>query len=885
MNKVIIWCALLAISLASYAPVLMPQATTLLGDTLPVPTPPQTGLAALVQCSDAEPPLVTDLDVRQPPAMSEPAPRAAFRDPVFGRCLVRVTDGEQDKSEPGGLKNEYSRVQSFNADETRLLARSTSGGWYLYNAQTLQPLGSLPLGIDPRWSATDPNLIYFSEETRLMSYNAATQHTAVVHEFASDFPGQNLASVWGRYEGSPSRDGRWWGLMAEDQNWLTSALLVYDLQTNQVTATLDTRGWPADAREMDSVAISPLGNYFLVYMDKYCAPGHLGTLTNPCGLMVYDRNLQNGRGLLRIVGHSDTALDAQGREVLVYQDIDTDHISMLDLATGVITPLWPIDFTYTALGLHISGRAFDRPGWAVISTHDGDVASHTWMDDSVFLIELKPNGRVVRLAHTHSLVDENQEHDYWAEPQATANRDLTRVLFATNWGRSGTEQVEMYQIYVPPEAFAQIYYVAPNGDDSNPGTFSQPWRTIQKAANSLTAGEMVYIRGGTYREQVVPQNSGSAGNPIAYVAYPGETVTLDGATVSLPQWDALFNIVNISYVRVSGLRVVNAGPNPHNPGILSDGSSYVTIEKNFVSNTNDSGIGVWNSNHVVVTNNEVKNACLRRFNESISVSGTDVFEISRNRVHHSRKEGIDVKDGSSNGKVFGNEVYSTAAVGLYVDAWDKHTYNIDVYQNSVHDVQGDGFALASEMGGLLENVRLYNNLSYNNRYVGIAVTRNGDSTTHPMRGIAIVNNTVTGNGVGYWGGGIAVDSNEIENVVVSNNIVSGNLSFQIVVDAGVPSAQVTIDRNLIDGFRGEEGETRGTNHLEGDPRFVNPGAANYRLQADSPAIDAGDNAALPTGVATDLDGNPRVVGGTVDMGAYEFQGRKVFLPLMLRDTS
>lgn len=419
-----------------------------------LPSLPQSGSAASVQCSDAEPPLVTDLNVRQPPVMSEPAPRAAFRDPVFGRCLVRVTARSRDKSEPGGLKNEYSRVQAFNADETRILVMSTQGGWYLYDAQTLQPLGSLPLGIDPRWSATDPNLIYYSEETRLMSYNIATQQTAVVHEFANDFPGQNLAAVWGRYEGSPSRDGRWWGLMAENQNWLTNALLVYDLQTNRVTATLDTRGWPADAREIDSVTISPLGNYFLVYMDLYCARGQLGTPANPCGLMVYDRNLQNGRGLLRIIGHSDTALDAQGREVLVYQDIDTDYISMLDLATGAITPLWPIDFTYTNLGLHISGRAFNRPGWAVVSTHDGDTASHTWMDDSVFLIELVPNGRVVRLAHTHSLVDESQGQDYWAEPQATANRDLTRVLFTTNWGRSGTEQVEMYQIYVPPVAFA-----------------------------------------------------------------------------------------------------------------------------------------------------------------------------------------------------------------------------------------------------------------------------------------------------------------------------------------------------------------------------------------------------------------------------------------------
>ena len=91
---------------------------------------------------------------------------------------------------------------------------------------------------------------------------------------------------------------------------------------------------------------------------------------------------------------------------MIYQDIDTDYISMLDLVTGAVTPLWEIDFSHTAIGLHFSGRAFDRPGWAVVSTHDDDVATHTWMDDQVFVVELKLGGRVVRLAHTHSLVDE-----------------------------------------------------------------------------------------------------------------------------------------------------------------------------------------------------------------------------------------------------------------------------------------------------------------------------------------------------------------------------------------------------------------------------------------------------------------------------------------------
>jgi len=122
-----------------------------------------------------------------------------------------------------------------------------------------------------------------------------------------------------------------------------------------------------------------------------------------------------------------------------------------------VTPLWPIDFGHTPIGLHFSGCAFRQPGWALVSTYSGGTPTHfTWMDNAVFAVELKPGGRVVRLAHTHSIVDQNQEHDYWAEPQASANQDFTRVLFTSNWGRSGTEEVETFLISLPPGWIAQL---------------------------------------------------------------------------------------------------------------------------------------------------------------------------------------------------------------------------------------------------------------------------------------------------------------------------------------------------------------------------------------------------------------------------------------------
>jgi hypothetical protein len=423
------------------APTILPTADP--GAALPLPL-----------CSDPSPSMITDLAVYKPPSLAEPPPRSPFRDPTFGTCLVRVTDRRNDldpDDASAGMKNEYARVGSLNGDGNYILVRSIDAEWYLYDARSLRPLGRLSLGAEPRWDAQDPKRIYYNDGTRLMAYDVGSGQESVVHDFAADFPGQSLAAVWTRYEGRPSKDTRYWGLMAEDEEWIPVAFLVYDRLNDQVTVR-DMRGVPGITDDVDHVTISPLGTYFVASFDRYCEHGQLGDDAHPCGLMVYDRDLGGGRSLLRIIGHYDVALDAQGREVIVYQDIDTDHIAMLELESGQVTPLFAIDFTHTPIGFHFSGLAYDRPGWALVSTYSGGYPeAHTWMDDQVFAIELRAGGRIARLAHTHSQVDPDQEHDYWAEPHASVNHDFTRVLFTSNWGRSGTEQVDMYLIELAPD--------------------------------------------------------------------------------------------------------------------------------------------------------------------------------------------------------------------------------------------------------------------------------------------------------------------------------------------------------------------------------------------------------------------------------------------------
>src|SRR5688572_26202500 len=65
--------------------------------------------------------------------------------------------------------------------------------------------------------------------------------------------------------------------------------------------------------------------------------------------------------------------------------------------------------------------------------------------------------------------------------------------------------------------FARDIFVGGAGaSDNNPGSATQPFATIQKAASVAVAGDVIKIRSGTYRETIVPANSGASGNPIVY---------------------------------------------------------------------------------------------------------------------------------------------------------------------------------------------------------------------------------------------------------------------------------------------------------------------------------------------------------------------------------
>ena len=422
----------------------------------------------------------------------------------------------------------------------------------------------------------------------------------------------------------------------------------------------------------------------------------------------------------------------------------------------------------------------------------------------------------------------------------------------------------------PPTTIdTNAYYVATNGNDANPGTEALPWKTIQKAANTLTAGKTVYVKSGTYNEQVTVKNSGSAGKYITFSAYPGNTVTIDGAGINMDfgygRDGGLIQIWGKSYIKVVGFTAINsgyAGLYVNTPGNNDPPSHDIIFEGNTVKDSWAASIIMLNYAPSNAVNFVARNNIIIRghmggnpaAHETLSFGGRiSNFEISGNTIKDSFWGAIDAKDGVSNGKIFGNVCTTTEYSCIYIDGYTIGADNIDVFNNVVHDMKNvgtdsSGFNVASEKGGPTTNIRFYNNLVYNNPGTAMRTAFYNSGTEGRVDGIIITSNTFYNNGIGNaYRGGISLERKDATNVVVRNNILYQNNAFGIKnLDA-----DAIIDHNL-----------------ETNPYFVNPTAANFHLQSNSPAINVGSSA--PFIPFTDFEGKSRPSGGGYDIGAYEY---------------
>ena len=237
------------------------------------------------------------------------------------------------------------------------------------------------------------------------------------------------------------------------------------------------------------------------------------------------------------------------------------------------------------------------------------------------------------------------------------------------------------------------YYVSTTGSDSNLGTKSEPWLTIQHAANTVKAGATVYVFGGVYKESVNFPQSGTASEPITFQSYPGETAVIDGTGVSCcgsSGTQGLINIVgSLSYITVSGFEIRNYTTSNENDvpvGVWITGSGTgIRILNNRVhnitttseANGNALGMAIYGTSktpitQLVISGNEVYDLRTGE-SESLTVNGNVThFKITNNLVHDNDNIGIDMigyegvgpvgYDEVMYGEVSGNTVYNISGI-------------------------------------------------------------------------------------------------------------------------------------------------------------------------------------------------------------------------------
>jgi hypothetical protein len=162
-------------------------------------------------------------------------------------------------------------------------------------------------------------------------------------------------------------------------------------------------------------------------------------------------------------------------------------------------------------------------------------------------------------------------------------------------------------------------------------------------------------------------------------------------------------------------------------------------------------------------------------------------------------------------------------------------------------------------------------------FTGNTAAQNGGGMSNSFfNSLTVTNCTFRGNSATN-GHALAFDSSNqcCPNELLMTNCILWNGGDEIWNNDG---STITINYTNV------QGGWPGTGNIDADPMFVDPGNGDYRLQAGTPCIDAGDNTAVPQGITIDLDGNPRFLDvpetpdtgngelPIVDMGAYEALG-------------
>lgn len=477
---------------------------------------------------------------------------------------------------------------------------------------------------------------------------------------------------------------------------------------------------------------------------------------------------------------------------------------------------------------------------------------------------------------------------------------------------------------VPPANDLQITgsttYVAPNGSNSNPGTLAAPFATIQHAVDHAGPGDTVYVRSGTYVEDVVVRNSGTAANPITITAYPNEHPVIDGQ-YNLPEkpaygWGGCNNSISppkcfhyTGLVWLRGDHVIFEGfeiKRSLGRGMVvqvKDGRpTNVIIRNNIVHDHRSAAFAIIEADNILVEGNEFYHAgdyatpdrSGSNLSWPVAVSAIESTNIvyKSNVIHNNWGEGLSTGRGSVGVHVIDNTLYDNFALNIYI----HRSHSVYVARNLVYCTNDPDFHRGgnpppgitinneTNFSGMItvDGVRIVNNLVTGCRQ-NFAIWSQGTELTS---NVIVTHNTfvnATSNPGMAEAIGVTFATGNYKNIQFMNNIISQS-AFNLGWSAG--SSGITYNNNLWSAPA--HSSVAGAGDLVGNPAFVNgngalqPGlvsAAWFKLQASSPAIDAGAFA----GQLDDHFSNLRGLSPDIGMhehpdGVIQLLEEKIFLP-------
>lgn len=367
----------------------------------------------------------------------------------------------------------------------------------------------------------------------------------------------------------------------------------------------------------------------------------------------------------------------------------------------------------------------------------------------------------------------------------------------------------------------KAYYVSPTGNDSNSGTIDAPFATLTKAMSVATAGDVIYMRGGTYSYTTTfsTNKSGSAAKYINVWAYPGEKPVLDFSGVGSGKRG--IEIRN-DYWYFKGLEIKNAKDN----GMYITGG-YNKIEQCVFHGNGDSGLQISGGGHhnTIVNCDSYDNydpgtdgGNADGFSPKLDVGDMNVFRGCR--AWHNSDDGWDL---------FGN----------------KYTVIIDscwTWSNGFNKGNGNGFKTGGDYA--ITTVVLTNCLSFNNR-------KKGFDQNHNMGSVTVYNCTGYNND---WG-----NFYFYEEPTGGTHIFKNNISYRSRFrnDSLHAKAQQAANSWLLPSFRVTDADFVSLDTLEAlRPRKADgslPDINLLKLASTSRMIDAGVDVGIPyAGTAPDL---------------------------------